>query len=94
MTRWGGEQSGKLLHVYSGHSEDVTALALMDATTVVSVSIDGTIRRWELGEKAFEAARAEEERRRAGEEVEVEVKGGVTTTEEDAELAALMDEED
>jgi WD40 repeat protein len=94
--------SGKLACVYSGHYEEVTGLALIDAvegqvgTRVVSVSIDGTVRVWSLD--PAEIRRTREEADRAGEmqpeeDVKDEPKTSMLTAEEEAELADLMDDD-
>lgn len=48
-------KTGKLVHTFSGHFEEVSGLAILRRqgpqgreTLVVSVSIDGTIRKWPL----------------------------------------------
>lgn len=83
--------SSKLLCVYSGHFEEVTALVLL-GSEVISASIDGTIRRWSLvrGDmiKFTEMLQLEDN----GEEKPNTTV--VTTAEEDAELDALMLDED
>ena len=91
--------SGKLYHTFSGHYEEVTALALLPGQKVVSVSIDGTVRQWSLKAQDLKKAilEAEEERLGKKEEKEEEKKGGgmsVLTEEEERELAELMEESD
>lgn len=81
--------SGKLLCTYTGHFEEVTSLLLL-SRTVVSTSIDGTIRQWSLerGEmQRFTQELQQEQQSQQGADVS-------TTAEEDAELEALMDEDD
>lgn len=51
--------SGSLVHTFVGHDEEVTGLAMVQANGwrgVVSVSIDGTIRRWSLGQEDLKKA--------------------------------------
>ncbi|PQE33758.1 hypothetical protein CJF32_00009997 [Rutstroemia sp. NJR-2017a WRK4] len=86
--------TGKLWHVYDGHFEEVTALVVsQDQKRVISVSIDCTLRIWELGKPELEKARKESEEKAKGvvKEVKVEPKKGLLTAEEEAELAELMD---
>ncbi|KAL8742444.1 MAG: hypothetical protein Q9190_005067 [Brigantiaea leucoxantha] len=85
--------SGELVHVYRGHYEEVTALVVV-GREVVSVGIDGTVRRWGLrAEELREAKRREEEEEEGKEEEKEVVKGGVLTEEEERELAELMAED-
>lgn len=88
--------SGRLHHVFEGHYEEVTGLVGLGGQRVVSVGIDGTVRVWGLKGEELERARreAEEERSGAGKEKEVveEKKEGVMTADEEAELAALMED--
>ncbi|KAI9727022.1 MAG: hypothetical protein M1834_008548 [Cirrosporium novae-zelandiae] len=86
--------TGKLHHIFTGHFEEVTGLALL-GQTVVSVSIDGTVRAWSL--KADDLAKAIEEADKAKkgvlEEEEEKKPESMLTAEEEAELAALMDDD-
>ncbi|TVY51149.1 putative WD repeat-containing protein [Lachnellula cervina] len=77
--------TGKLWHVYEGHYEE--------GYEVVSVSIDGTVRTWDLGKADLEKARIEREAKQKGEakEEKIKLKKGLMTEEEEAELADLMD---
>ncbi|KAF2118930.1 WD repeat protein [Lophiotrema nucula] len=88
--------TGKLVHVFSGHYEEVTGLVLLDGQKVVSVSIDGTVRQWSL--KAPDLAKAiqeaEDERAGKGEDKVEEKKESLLTAEEEAELAELMGDSD
>jgi WD40 repeat protein len=82
--------SGKLFHTFSGHFEEVTGLLLLPGQLVVSVSIDGTVRRWSL--KGEDLVKAKEEALNPpAEEEEEKPKGSALTAEEEAELAELMD---
>ena len=83
-----------IICMYSGHFEEVTGLVLM-GRSVVSVSIDGTIRRWGLEKKDIEEYQEELRKEAAGED-----SGGgggekksMLTAEEEAELAELMDDD-
>jgi hypothetical protein len=94
--RW---QSGELYHTFSGHADEVVALAVVGerGETLVSVSIDCTIRQWSL--KPADLAKAIDEARKAreGEAAEKEKepgKEGLLTAEEEAELAELMEDSD
>ncbi|KAK1043564.1 hypothetical protein LTS16_007910 [Friedmanniomyces endolithicus] len=88
--------SGDLVCVYGGHYEEVTGLALVEGWGVVSVSIDGTVRRWSLERKGMREYAEAVEREKAGmvEEGKAEGREGVLTAEEEAELAELMDDDD
>lgn len=89
--------TGKLVHVFQGHFDEVTGLAAVGpgGWIVVSVSIDGTVRRW--GVRPGEVQIAIEEGKKGGdiweeqEEVRIE---GVLTEEEENELADLMEDSD
>jgi WD40 repeat protein len=80
------QSTGKLRHVYDGHYEDVTGIVALPGERVVSVSIDGTVRTWEISRSALEKAIEKKEER-------IEVKESVLTAEEEAELAELMGSE-
>lgn len=88
--------TGKLWHVYDGHYEEVTGLVVVEAEKrVVSVSIDGTVRVWELGKKELEAARKEKEEKERGVVKEAKIQPKcLLTEEEEAELAELMDSDE
>jgi WD40 repeat protein len=88
--------TGKLRHVYDGHFEEVTGLAIMkDGRQVVSVSIDGTVRTWPLDKVSLENAIKEKEERDKGVvKEEPVVTKGLMTADEEAELAELMDDSD
>lgn len=101
---WDAE-TGELEWSYGGHYDEITGLVVLESRReVVSISVDGTVRRWGLrGEDIAAAkrkAREEEERRERGEEGGGEEddagKGqsaGVgLTEEEERELADLMEE--
>ncbi|KAF2640748.1 WD domain-containing protein [Massarina eburnea CBS 473.64] len=92
--------SGKLHHVFVGHWEEVTGLVMVGGRNgrgVVSVGIDGTLRRWKLDAKALAEAIKEAEDEKDGVVKEEEGEGEkkpVMTEEEEAELAALMEDSD
>jgi len=100
---WDAE-TGELEWSYEGHYDEITGLVVLEARReVVSISVDGTVRRWGLrGEDIAAAklkAREEEERRERGEGGggEEEDGGGQSagvglTEEEERELAELMEE--
>ncbi|KAI7235294.1 WD domain-containing protein [Hortaea werneckii] len=88
---------GKVVVTYSGHFEEVTGLGLVDGGRgVVSVSIDGTVRKWSLERKGIAAFLEEVQREKSGDgQVKSEKeKEGMLTAEEEAELAELMDDDD
>jgi len=86
--------STQLIHIFSGHFEEVTGLALAD-TMLLSVSIDATLRKWSLAPGDIKKA-IEEAKNPALLENEPESKNdfGGLTEEEEAELRALMEEEE
>lgn len=80
-------QTGQLYHTFSGHFEEVTGLVLL-GSTVVSVSIDATIRQWSLKpdelQKAVDKPAASSEEPSANPDT-------MLTEEEERELAELME---
>lgn len=86
--------SGKLVCTYSGHFEEVTGLVpLYKERKVVSVSIDGTVRKWSLRREDMVKYQEERAKEEAGEQVaegEKKASGSMLTAEEEAELAELM----
>ncbi|KAK3297598.1 WD40-repeat-containing domain protein [Chaetomium fimeti] len=88
--------SGKLHCSLVGHYDEVTELVVLrgpggSGDRVCSVSIDGTVRTWPLEKAGLDAA-LEEQEKPAGEDKK-EVGGeDLLSAEEEAELAALMDE--
>ena len=101
--------SGKLVHVYGGHFDEITAMTLVEKRReVVSVGIDGTVRRWSVKsqdlEKVKHDAEEEAQKRERGEDVieDEEVKGGkgkengkvAMTEEEERESEDLMGDSD
>lgn len=89
--------SGNPVCTYSGHYEEVTGLVLV-GSTVVSVSIDGTVRKWGLRRQDMaqyvEDLKKEEEGVDSGGGGGDEKKKSLLTAEEEAELAELMDDSD
>ena len=87
--------SGDIICNYSGHYEEVTGLALVQST-VVSVSIDGTVRKWSLVRQDMIKYQEDLERNANHEEADLgpEKGGSMLTAEEEAELAELMDDDD
>ena len=84
--------SGDCVAVLGGHWEEVTGVAVIGKMRqlAVSVSIDGTVRKWGLSREELARSRAEKD-----EEIEAEKeKGSGMTEEEERELAELMDESD
>ena len=86
--------SGQLLHIFSGHFEEVTGLALV-GSTLLSISIDATLRRWSLAPQDLKAAIEEVKNPKLLEqEPEPKTDIGGLTEEEEAELRAMMEEEE
>ncbi|KAK0626202.1 WD repeat-containing protein [Immersiella caudata] len=85
---------GKLYCSLLGHFDEVTELVVV-GDKVVSVSIDGTVRSWPLEKSALDAAVEEQKPKEVEEEEEKgpEKGVGVLSADEEAELAALMDED-
>ncbi|KAK0651409.1 WD40-repeat-containing domain protein [Cercophora newfieldiana] len=86
---------GRLYCALQGHFDEVTEL-LVVGDKVVSVSIDGTVRSWPTDKAGLDAA-VEEQKPKLVEEEEEEVEtgpGGKLSADEEAELAALMEEDD
>ncbi|KAH8426150.1 WD40 repeat domain-containing protein [Aspergillus melleus] len=84
--------TGNLHHTFSGHFEEVTGLALV-GSTVVSVSIDATIRQWSLEPRDLEAAVERAKKPATEEEEQPQNSGSMLTEEEERELAELMEED-
>jgi WD40 repeat protein len=91
--------TGDLYYVFSGHFEEVTGLCLL-GDTLVSVSIDATVRRWDISATALKAAVEATKNPPNIEEEELKAeKAGLgadlgLTEEEEAELRALMEDEE
>ncbi|KAI1139487.1 WD40 repeat-like protein [Hypoxylon sp. FL0543] len=89
--------SGKLYCILEGHYDEVTDLIVLDGgKRVVSVSIDGTVRTWPLDQTELDKINKEKEDKAKGveEETPAEPAKGLMTAEEEAELAALMEDDD
>lgn len=86
--------TSQLLYTFSGHFEEVTGLDI-SGNTLLSVSIDATLRRWSLApadlKKAIEAAKNPD---LAMQDPEPPTTFGGLTAEEEAELQALMEEQE
>jgi WD40 repeat protein len=86
--------TGDLHHVFSGHYEEVTGLALVN-DMIISVSIDATLRRWSLDpvdlRQAIEKAKSSS---LLQQEPEPPSDLGMLTEQEEAELRALMEAEE
>ena len=88
---WSSSTS-QLLHTFSGHYEEVTGLAIT-GNTLVSISIDATLRRWSLAPQDLQ--KAIEEVKKPKTELEPEIKNDFgLTEEEEAELRAMMEDEE
>ncbi|KAI0009299.1 WD40 repeat-like protein [Xylariaceae sp. FL0662B] len=88
--------SGKSYCTLEGHYDEVTDLVTLDGgKRVVSVSIDGTVRTWPLQKADLDKVNKEKEDRSngVGEDTITEPAAGTVTAEEEAELAALMEED-
>ncbi|KAL8699718.1 MAG: hypothetical protein Q9201_005844 [Fulgogasparrea decipioides] len=94
--------SGELVHVFDGHYEEVTGLAMLDQRCI-SVGIDGTVRVWGLKPEELRAARRkkeEDQRALAAGELTTETqllaegKASGLTEEEERELEELMQDDD
>ncbi len=86
--------TGDLYHVFTGHYEEVTGLAL-SGDLVISVSIDATLRRWNLA--PVELSKAVEEAKNPKlleQEPEPKTDLSMLTADEEAELRALMESEE
>jgi len=91
--------SGQLFHTFSGHYEEVTGLVLLPGRTVVSVSIDGTVRKWSVGGEDLRKAREAHNQTPLNPTLEEDElpetpKASALTEDEERELAELMDESD
>ncbi|KAI0406328.1 WD40-repeat-containing domain protein [Xylaria palmicola] len=87
--------SGKLYCTLEGHYNEVTDLVLLaDGRRVASVSIDGTVRTWLLHKDELDRVNKEKDDKANGvkKEAPAESGEGLMTAEEEAELAALMED--
>ncbi|GAP83866.1 putative WD repeat-containing protein [Rosellinia necatrix] len=88
--------TGKLYCTLEGHYNEVTDLVVLDGgDRVTSVSIDGTVRTWVLHKDELDKINKEKADKDNGivEETPAESGEGLMTLEEEAELAALMDDD-
>ncbi|KAI8634109.1 WD40-repeat-containing domain protein [Xylariaceae sp. FL1651] len=88
--------SGKLYCLLEGHYNEVTDLVILDqGKRVASVSIDGTVRTWPLQRNGLDEINKERDEKANGieKDASVEPDGELMTAEEEAELAALMEED-
>ena len=88
--------SGKLQCSLVGHYDEVIDLVVLDGgARVCSVSLDGTVRIWQLDQAGLDKAVKDQEKWAAGEqEKKEEAPASLLSPEEEAELAALMEEDD
>ncbi|RMZ87390.1 hypothetical protein DV736_g5382, partial [Chaetothyriales sp. CBS 134916] len=83
--------SGQLRHIFTGHFEEVTGLAL-SGDLLISVSIDATLRRWSLKPKDLQKAIQAAKEVDLSHDSEPKTHSAMLTAEEEAELRALMEE--
>lgn len=87
--------TGTLVHVFEGHYNEVTKLALVGSDLLVSVSIDGTVRRWSLRPKDLQAFIDEKKQsNQNSEDIDKITSPTLLTAEEEAELLELMEDSD
>ncbi|KAI1428870.1 WD40-repeat-containing domain protein [Xylaria sp. FL1777] len=87
--------SGKLYCTLEGHYDEVTGLVVLaDGGLVASVSIDGTVRKWSLHKDELDRINKERDEKAKGIQKEDAAEPGesLMTLEEEAELAAMMEE--
>jgi WD40 repeat protein len=90
---WNGS-SGQLVHIFTGHYEEVTGLALA-GDLLLSVSIDATLRRWSLAPADLQKAVQEAANPDLAKDVpEPDTDLSMLTAEEEAELRAMMEDEE
>ncbi|KAH8678104.1 WD40-repeat-containing domain protein [Xylariales sp. PMI_506] len=92
--------TGKLYCSLVGHFDEITDLVILSGSAgagnqVASVSLDGTIRTWPLAKTQLDLVIREQEEQAKGVEKEAteDVPESLMTADEEAELAALMDED-
>ncbi|KAI0850191.1 WD40 repeat-like protein [Daldinia vernicosa] len=87
--------SGTLYSILEGHYYEITDLVLLNAgKRIVSVSIDATVRTWPLGQAELDKINKEREDKGLKNETPEEPKKGLMTAEEEAELLALMEDDE
>jgi WD40 repeat protein len=74
----------KVTRQYEGHFDEITKLAVI-GTTIISASLDGTIRTWDTHETPKKITYEKKEPKKSDTGL---------TAEEEAELAELMSDED
>ncbi|KAI1352822.1 WD40-repeat-containing domain protein [Xylaria sp. FL0043] len=87
--------SGKLYCTLEGHYDEVTDLVILaGGDSVASVSIDGTVRKWSLHKNELDKVIKEQEEKANGTQKEdtAEPSESLMTKEEEAELAAMMED--
>ncbi|KAI1275872.1 WD40-repeat-containing domain protein [Xylaria sp. FL0933] len=87
--------SGKLYCTLEGHYDEVTDLVVLaGGDSVASVSIDGTVRKWSLHKNELDKVIKEQEEKANGTQKEdtAEPSESLMTKEEEAELAAMMED--
>ncbi|KAI0016640.1 WD40 repeat-like protein [Xylariomycetidae sp. FL0641] len=88
--------SGKLYCTLEGHYDEVTDLVVIDGgSRLISVSIDGTIRTWSLQRPELDKVNSQREEKAKGikKDAPAESAQSLMTAEEEAELAALMEDD-
>ncbi|KAI0907008.1 WD40-repeat-containing domain protein [Ustulina deusta] len=87
--------SGKLYCTLEGHYDEVTDLVILaEGDLVASVSIDGTVRKWSLHKNELDRVNKERTEKAKGIQKEDSAEPGenLMTLEEEAELAAMMED--
>ncbi len=87
--------SGKLYCTLEGHYDEVTDLVILaEGNLVASVSIDGTVRKWSLHKNELDRVNEERNEKVKGIQKEDSAEPGenLMTLEEEAELAAMMED--
>ncbi|KAI3340472.1 WD40-repeat-containing domain protein [Ustulina deusta] len=87
--------SGKLYCTLEGHYDEVTDLVILaEGNLVASVSIDGTVRKWSLHKNELDRVNEERNEKAKGIQKEDSAEPGksLMTLEEEAELAAMMED--
>lgn len=88
--------SGKLYCSLEGHYDEVTDLVVLQGAVerLVSVSIDGTIRTWNLEIASLDELVKEQQKSQEKDAEEVGKSASLLTADEEAELAGLMDDDE
>jgi WD40 repeat protein len=85
--------SGRRIATLSGHYDQVTGFATWGNSRLVSVSIDGTVRVWSLARDDLKKAEEDYRNGPENEEDKSKTEAGLLTEDEEAELAALMEDD-